>query len=176
LTIYSSVFEKKTQESIDFIEKNPRIENFQDLSQKFALDVLGKTIFDHEFNSLEGSLQTDLEAYHIVLGKILNPYNFLLTILLQKIPILNLIDFDPKFTKGVTDLAQLITNLIEISKKRLMNNEKPKSMLDFMVLSHMTEEMSEEELASNVFIFFLAGKSKFDKIKDMKQQQRHWYF
>jgi len=80
-----------------------------------------------------------------------------INLILQKIPLINKIDFSGELKTGVDNLVGLMEDLIKVSIKRVENNENLTSMLDFMVQSHLNGEMSKDELKSNVFIFFLAG-------------------
>lgn len=130
------------------------VPDFQEITQKLTLDILGKTIFDVDFNSLDGGSQEDLKAYNTFFESLFNVKKALGTLIGYK-----LIPFykNQELEDSVNHLEKLMLNLIEKSKKKIEKNEKMTSMLDFLVLSTLNGEMKKEDLISNVFIFFLAG-------------------
>jgi len=65
--------------------------------------------------------------------------------------------FPQDFVDASIYLQKMIVKLIEISKNKIEKGEKLNSMLDHMIGAYLDKQMSEEELKSNVFIFFVAG-------------------
>jgi cytochrome P450 len=111
-------------------------------------------VFDHEFNSIEGSNQDDLSAYNYVMDSIFNLKHSLFLILTSRF---TFIPFQQRFSKNVDTLMVLVRKLVKNSLKKLDSGEKATSLLDFMIQGWKEGEMTEEQLESNVFIFFLAG-------------------
>eukprot|EP01080_Neovahlkampfia_damariscottae_P008168 gene8168-12628_t len=155
LSIYASQIAEKTNTTMDFISKNLKIYDIHDLLQKMTLDVLGSTIFSHEFNSLKGSLGDDLEAYNEVMGVFLNLKNILYLFVTRGFK--SILPYHSNLTQKSTVLYELMRGLIKESKEKLETGGKPTSMLDFMTEALIEGEMSQEELEANVFIFFVAG-------------------
>jgi cytochrome P450 len=86
--------------------------------------------------------------------------NFFNPFTLLKFLLSNFIPFQPidnEFQSSINHFSELVSKLIEDSKKKIKNNEKLTSILDYMVLSHLNGDINSQELNSNVFIFFLAG-------------------
>ena len=125
--------------------------------KNMTLDVLGKCIFGHEFNSVLDSKQKELIAYHDLIGSLLDMKSTLIIILFSKY----LTKWIP-FLSGLSDKIKIFNSLtedlIEISKEKLKKGEDPEFMLDFMVKSTFEDDlMNQQELKSNIFAFFIAG-------------------
>jgi cytochrome P450 len=136
---------------IDVIEKrNYIVDDITVLTQKLTLDILGKTIFDHEFNSLKGSIQQDLSAYHILMNNMLSLF-YNLFFPLTYIPFL---PHNKRVTGAQKVLDDLCYRLIEESKKKKV----PTSMLDYIVRATEHENgITLKELRDNIVLFFVAG-------------------
>eukprot|EP01080_Neovahlkampfia_damariscottae_P004493 gene4493-7873_t len=155
LSIYAQQIIEKTNISMECIKKESKIADVHDILQQLTLDILGVTIFDHDFDSMRGSLGKDLQAYNEVMSIILNPKNMVYLMFTKYFQDSN--SFQKELSKNAQVLLKLISNLIKESQERLEKGGKATTMLDFMIESHLNEELSEVELISNVFIFFIAG-------------------
>ena len=65
-----------------------------------------------------------------------------------------LFPFYKKIDESMNVLNEMMRRLIKESMEKIKNNGKSTSMLDFMIEAHLEGDMTEEELESNVFIFF----------------------
>eukprot|EP01080_Neovahlkampfia_damariscottae_P006781 gene6781-10945_t len=155
LSIYTEKIVDKTDISMECIKKEPIIPDIHEILQKMTLDVLGVTIFDHEFDSLRGSLGKDLVSYNKVMSILLNPKNMIFLMATKNFQ--EFVSFQKELSENSKNLLILLSKLINESKERLEKGGKSNSMLDFMIDAHLNEELSEVELISNVFIFFIAG-------------------
>jgi hypothetical protein len=76
LSVYFKIQAEKGKLALKMMEKASKdsgiIEDVEFFTQRLTLDILGNAIFGHEFNSLEGSIQEDLNAYQFILEHILN--------------------------------------------------------------------------------------------------------
>eukprot|EP01123_Difflugia_compressa_P005021 TRINITY_DN1655_c0_g2_i1.p1 TRINITY_DN1655_c0_g2~~TRINITY_DN1655_c0_g2_i1.p1 ORF type:complete len:449 (+),score=50.59 TRINITY_DN1655_c0_g2_i1:77-1348(+) len=118
---------------------------------KFTLDVLGLTIFGHDFKSLEGQLEEYYLAYK-------NVFHFTPSrLLLITFPWL-----DNRFSPYSWNLRASVTKLNELFNKVVEeHNKNPTNDM----LTHLLEAskgrsnvtLSEQELRANIFILFLAG-------------------
>eukprot|EP01080_Neovahlkampfia_damariscottae_P008182 gene8182-10_t len=155
LSIYAPKFMEKSKKTIDLIKKNPIVADIHDLLQKMTLDILGSTIFHHEFGSLEGSIQNDLLAYNEAFSAFFNVKTIMYLLFTKRFESFSA--FHQNLTNKSMILVELVKKVIDISKEKLKNGEKPTSMLDFMVVAHEDGELSLEELEANSFAFFIAG-------------------
>eukprot|EP01080_Neovahlkampfia_damariscottae_P005827 gene5827-9650_t len=158
LSLYSNVFIEKSKTVFQLIDskKDGILDNFNQVMKNMTLDVLGKTIFGHEFNSVLDSNQTELLAYHDLVGSLLDMKSAMIIILFSKLK--SCIPFLSKLSKNIRIFDDLTDRLIEISKEKMKKQEESNSMLDFMVKSTFEDEnMTLEELKSNIFAFFVAG-------------------
>jgi len=127
--------------------------------QRLTLDVLGQTIFDFDFGSIQGSIQKELEAYNHLTETIFTFKSAVLGGFYYKF--LPNSEFITSFEKHFKVYNQLIDELIVKAKKRLNSPGNQKlSMLEYLVQANLAEDdskMSDEELRSNIVIFFVAG-------------------
>jgi cytochrome P450 len=156
LEIYTKIFSEKTKLVLDKL-KDREVESVHDFTQKLALDVLGESIFGHDFHSIDGSLQEDLEAYETMMN-LLTPKKIFFQLFFQN---LSFLEFNKNLEKCNKILDKLYVELIQESKKRIIENKgKSLSMLDMMVestLSDTENALSDTEIRDNLSIFFLAG-------------------
>jgi cytochrome P450 len=140
---YSKIFSEKAEITVNKIWDNSKdgiVTNFPDFMQKMTLDILGKTIFDHEFNSLENSNQKYLNAYNSLAETMFNPKEILKVILLGKLKFLPMIGH---LNQSADVLDELVDSLITESKKKIEENRELTTLLDFMVESHFSDEESQ---------------------------------
>jgi cytochrome P450 len=96
-----------------------------------------------------------LGAYNDIMAIFFNIKNMLMLTLTKSFQ--SLIPLHKKLTSRSNELLELVKKFIEYSKEKLKKGEEPTSMLDFMVQSFLEDEISQQELETNVFIFFVAG-------------------
>jgi cytochrome P450 len=155
LSIYYPIFMEKTNIVLNYLKENPLVSDVHDLLQKMALDILGSSVFHHEFNSLDGSNQKDLVSYNNIMDSMLNVKNMAIMVLSKKLHLPY--SKENFYNEHGRTIVLLIEKMIEDSKKKLEFGENPSSLLDFMIQSHLDGNMTKEQLISNTFIFFLAG-------------------
>lgn len=149
---FVDTFVEKSYQVMDLLKRQNQVSDILDITQKMALDVLGKTIFGHDFHALHGSIQKDLQACRDVvegLGKTFYNIFFPLTYL----PFLK---YNTVMKSGIDELERLYNQLIEVSRKKLQSGKPATAMLDFMV-SASEDGITAQELRNNVSVFFVAG-------------------
>lgn len=152
LDLYTKSMMEKTKELLGILEKEGVVENILKHTQNFTLDVLGKTIFNHEFNSMKGKMNNDLKSYNKMIEVIAD----LKTILYLLIPFVK-DKIGKELTESTEHLKKMIEGLIKESREKMQNGEVPSNILDYMVIANEDKQLSDAELISNVFVFFLAG-------------------
>jgi cytochrome P450 len=158
--MYLSAFIEKATMVLANVEKDTKttgiIRDISPYMQQMTLDVLGKTIFGHEFNSLEGSLQSDLVAYNYIIDNAISLYTILVGGISERLQT----PFIKKLNTYIDVLDTLIYKLIENAKKNLKEGNK-KSMLEYLVEANLNgdedEKLTLKEVRDNIMIFFIAG-------------------
>eukprot|EP01080_Neovahlkampfia_damariscottae_P002082 gene2082-1954_t len=157
---YCDVFREKAKVTLQAIEKMGReTDNIRDLTQRLALDVLGKCVFGHEFNSLLGQLDKYMEAYTDLTSNILTPQAALWNNLFSWFPFL---PRNIKTEKNIEIMNELVHKLSNQTREKLKDpNYKRVSMLDNMIDSQSNSDpekaLTDTEIRDNVLAFFLAG-------------------
>jgi cytochrome P450 len=137
-------------------KKDGIMDNMNEMMKDMTLDVLGKCIFGHEFNSVIDHSQKELNAYHNLIESLMDVKSVVAILFLSKFS--SFIPFLSKLSDNIKLFNSLVSNLIEVSKEKLKSGKDPEFMLDFMVKSTFEDEtMNVEELKSNIFAFFVAG-------------------
>ncbi|KAI8328859.1 cytochrome P450 [Choanephora cucurbitarum] len=134
-----------------------------DLFERWTLDAIGITGFDFDFNALGDRNNKWVNYYDSVKGGMSNPFYIFFP------------SFDTKFVRFIKRRKQIHDNLekflanidMMIEQKRKQVHEKAhtvrdedKDLLTLMIESGLSEgedKLSDEELRSNLCIFFLAG-------------------
>lgn len=143
---YEKIFHQKTNIVLKRLqEKEGIISNTTDLTQKMALDILGLSIFGHDFNSLLGSSEKDLEAYNMLMESMNTPSSTFYYLFKDLI-------FpwheNTKLREHLKVFNDLAWKLIEESKNSKSNNI---SMLDMMVASQNRDDgLSDQEIRDNI--------------------------
>jgi hypothetical protein len=88
-----------------------------DLLQKMELDILGSSVFHHEFNSLNGSNQKDLVSYNNIMDSMLNVKNMAIMVLSKKLHLPY--SKENFYNEHGRTIVLLIEKMIEDSKKKL---------------------------------------------------------
>lgn len=151
LSIYVNEMNKKIAQVSQMFEKQSEWDDISKITQNLTLDILGKTIFDFEFQSLEDKLD-DLKYYN----KIIHTLQDLKKIMLLFIPYFSN-SLKKEIVESSNHLIKLFNKLIQQSKDKMKNNFTPTCLLDYMILSNENQQLSDQELLLNVFVFFLAG-------------------
>jgi len=118
------------------------------LMQRFTLDVLGKAVYDYEFNYLDGE------------SDILKSYNFAITetanVLRVILPFYELLPLEStgKFKQATMVLRDLAEQLV--TKSRSKQAEAKNCLLDFMITEEQ-QDFTHEELLANINVLFIAG-------------------
>eukprot|EP01080_Neovahlkampfia_damariscottae_P007311 gene7311-11630_t len=160
LSIYEKCFFKKSQSMMEYFEKNGKIENIGSLMKKMTLDILGITIFEHDFKSVENQGDQEIyQSYNTIVESLLNDYLVISLVFLNSY--LPIAGFHPKVNK-VQKAASVflghIRQLVETSKKKVLEKGEATCLLDFMSRALIEdEEITQEELEINTWVFFLAG-------------------
>eukprot|EP01126_Amoeba_proteus_P007349 TRINITY_DN12646_c0_g1_i3.p1 TRINITY_DN12646_c0_g1~~TRINITY_DN12646_c0_g1_i3.p1 ORF type:complete len:331 (+),score=61.02 TRINITY_DN12646_c0_g1_i3:159-1151(+) len=124
----------------------------QPLMSKFALEVLGESIFHHNFGSLDGTGDEHYKAYEALLQiprKLL--WRFFPS-LMDVLPISSSINF--------TNSRRLLKNLFDKmlnTRKANRNQHTTVDVLDYILDAASDGRLNEEEVYSNFWIFFIAG-------------------
>jgi len=137
-----------TEKAIGLIPEGKDLELIEYLS-RFTLDVLGRTIFNHDFKRLDGENDKYYRAYKTLL--ISNPWHRMLL----KIPggsYLPLQAFKDHF-QGLETMMELFREVVKEHKGKVDH-----SILSNLIHSNeTTEKLSDSELYANIWIFFFAG-------------------
>lgn len=156
---YMNAINEKSNKILNKIEESEDgiIGNISDYMQKMTLDVLGRTIFDFEFNSIDGSIQRELTAYRYLMNNGFTLKTFLFGSIIYDY--FSWTNFVIKFKENLEIFEDLIKRLVEKSKIKIKNGASQNEwcLLDYLVQSNMCEEISDEELKQNIIIFYLAG-------------------
>eukprot|EP01080_Neovahlkampfia_damariscottae_P006141 gene6141-10149_t len=159
---YFKIFSTKTAEVIhQMIKKNRVVDSVHKFTQAMALDILGLAIFGYDFKSISLDDNQNLHSYVYLTDLFSN--------IKKALPALITHNFDSlestkETIKQIEIWEKLRSSLITESKKRIQEkiiDSSSFSMLDMMVESLMEhdedERMTEQEIADNIGIFFLAG-------------------
>jgi cytochrome P450 len=135
-----------TDKAIQLIPNGSDLELI-DFFSRFTLDVLGKTIFNHDFKRLEGENDKYYQAYSSLF--ISNPW---LRHLLNYSwgPYLPIPAFQRHF-QSLEILMQLFRDMVQERKGKMDNSILSK------IISDGPDKLSDEELYANIWIFFFAG-------------------
>jgi cytochrome P450 len=143
LTKYKKIFSDKANVVYDIINKTPNQKDFHDVMQKMTLDILGKSIFDYEFNSLSNSFQKELNSYNNFFNSFTNPKKQIINIIKEKILKMDIKNQDMDF------LSDFFDDFINKSRERMKDNKEPKSVIDYMITSTEYGGLNNEEIKSN---------------------------
>ncbi|KAI8089192.1 cytochrome P450 [Halteromyces radiatus] len=135
-----------------------------DLSERLALDTIGKAGFGFDFHALENRNNQWVNYYNSVKEGMLDPFFLLFPIFDTKL--LNWFPKRRRIHDNLTNFLNMLGTIIE--QKRLLLNqhnhdkvmdEEERDLLSLMIESEQGENatLSNEELRSNLCIFFLAG-------------------
>jgi cytochrome P450 len=155
LTSYYPSFVELTEKAIATLPVNEDTE-ISDFFSRHTLDVLGKTIFNHDFGRIERQDDKYYQAYEKILDTLFHSFwGLLLAVLpqkvLEKVPIRALRDFND----SIDILVQFFGEMIEQHK-----GNKESTVLSKLLTGVESSEgpsLTRTELISNIWIFFVAG-------------------
>jgi cytochrome P450 len=126
-----------------------------DWMHKFTLDVLGDTVFGHDFNSLSGDGEDHFESYNRIIGYFSKPKNLILSLLEMKLGL----KIQYQLYDAVKDLRSMCEGIISEKMEQKRLGAKPtKGHYDIVDMMLDAEpKMDLQALVANIFIFFLAG-------------------
>jgi cytochrome P450 len=143
LTKYNNIFSSKSEIVYDILRSTPKQEDIGDVMQKMTLDILGKSIFDFEFNSLSNKFQKELNSYNNVFKSLTTPSIVMMNMIKENILGMKL------DSKDSDELSDFFDNFINKSREKMKENKEPKSMIDFMLTSNEGGGLTNEEIKSN---------------------------
>jgi len=117
---------------------------------KLTLDLLGQTVFHHDFGLLDGKLSEHYEAYRTIFYSNLSVY----TLLYGFFPFLENFPFigAKKIQSSVDILYSLFSDMISEHKLKPQGD-----ILDHLLQGSESHKLSTKELYSNIWVLFLAG-------------------
>nr|CAG4712036.1 unnamed protein product [Naegleria fowleri] len=180
---FMDVFVEKAQKSVSLLEDMFKEKDMNeltisplDVTTRLALDVLGQTIFDVNFDYLSQIIegpnsqavktqkkQQALEAYHYVMCNLLNPERVILGKAFTSLPL----ERNRKMENAIQTFRSFLDDIIvefrnrkhEQPEESIHRDVKQKTLLELMV-DAVDEEgtaLTNEELKDQCAIFFLAG-------------------
>ncbi|KAI8146534.1 cytochrome P450 [Fennellomyces sp. T-0311] len=156
------VFASVSQKAIDIINLNAATE-VHDLSHRWALDAMGKTIFDFNFDTLGDKQSEWILRFERIVEVVQNPVYFVMPFIERHFkfmfPQLN------KAHQEMTVYANMINDIVRRKREAIMRGETSnipeheKDLLTLMIEASMKgqEYFSDEEFQANIFVFFLVG-------------------
>lgn len=129
-----------------------------DLSRRVTLDALAKIAFDYDFRSIEDPSATFATIYHKVVLGFTDPLYAMLpfldnTTLFRRV----------KTHKATEEFANLLVSIIEAKREKIRLAEESgmgcddDDLLSFLIRASGEESLTDEDLRSNMFVFFVAG-------------------
>jgi len=116
------------------------------------LDILGKTVFNHDFGRLDGKNDKYYQAYKTIMRTTNHPLGLLLRMIpqMEKFPM-----------QWIKDYLNSVDTLVNFFSQMLQEHKDDNSILGNLMmgseLENKDQALSKEELLANVWIFFLAG-------------------
>ncbi len=151
---FAEIFSIKSIQCIELMSKHGLVHPTKVMTD-LTIDILGKTIFDYDFQMLEQNIASNkyVGAYQFVLENMSKPIRVLGGKLYDSLPIRDNKQFDEKMDK----LNELMIEMIHISKSK---NGQGETLLDKMVRSTDVETgkgLTDDQLRANLIILFVAG-------------------
>ena len=125
--------------------------------QKATLDAIGKGGFGFEFRAMREASERseEIQNYENLTKEVANPIHFF-----EKLDKMKFIGrhniLDEYFTRFESFMANLIATNREAKEKEGANWE-PKNILDYLIVSEDTEQLTDKQIARNLNTFFVAG-------------------
>jgi len=157
---YFPTFKDKTDKAISLLYKEALGQEGDVDSQsymfKFALDVLGESIFHYDFQSLEGGGGEHYQAYENILHI---PRNLLWRFFGRYIELFP-VENAKKYHAAQKIMKDLFNKMLEErkAKNKSLTDDAPKAdILDYILAGIQRDTMTEEEVYGNFWILFIAG-------------------
>ncbi|KAI8146535.1 cytochrome P450 [Fennellomyces sp. T-0311] len=156
------VFTTVSQQAIDIIETD-KLTDWYNLSHRWALEVMGKTIFGCSLGTLVDDQSEWVVRFERIAHVVQNPVYFVIPFVER-----NLKSFIPELAKAhqeMTVYADMINEVVRQKRKAMMTQNlndvenQEKDLLTLMIEASMqgNEHFSDEEFQANVFASFLVG-------------------
>ncbi|KAI8887606.1 cytochrome P450 [Backusella circina FSU 941] len=139
--------------------------NISDLVERFTLDAIGKAGFDFDFNALADRNNYWVTTYHAVMQGIFSP-GYAIFPFIEKY-FLWLFPKRKEVHENLNQFLHMVDTIIDEKRKKIQEGknsndvleENEKDLLTLMLENEMKgdDSMTNEELKSNICIFFLAG-------------------
>ncbi|KAI8146533.1 cytochrome P450 [Fennellomyces sp. T-0311] len=158
MNVYATVSEK----AIAWIESDKPMD-VHNLSQRWGLDIMGKTIFGYELNTLDDKQSEWVSRFDRISDVFQTPFYFVLPFVERNFKFLF-----PQLRKAhqeMTVYADMINGMVRQKREAMARGERSsvpdheKDLLTLMIESSMKGQdcLSDEEFQANVFAFFLVG-------------------
>eukprot|EP01102_Stenamoeba_stenopodia_P005084 TRINITY_DN15592_c0_g1_i1.p1 TRINITY_DN15592_c0_g1~~TRINITY_DN15592_c0_g1_i1.p1 ORF type:complete len:496 (+),score=139.14 TRINITY_DN15592_c0_g1_i1:173-1660(+) len=159
---FTNGFIEKIQTFLDIVDKGlkaaeaknePFVFEPNDLLQKMTLDVLGKAVFDYDFNYMQNDKQDEfITAYHHITTQVFSAKFIFMPWLLNS-------GLYKDVEKQMAIFDTFLYKLIDARRKHLSAHpdEEPKDLLGLMLQSAEDEVFTDRQVRDNVFVFFIAG-------------------
>jgi cytochrome P450 len=144
------VIAELSRKTISTIEEN-KDKDISDLFTRFTIDVLGKTIFNYDFNRIDGENNKYYEVYNSIFLWVFSFPGILSVIfpIFQKLPLKTF----SVLKNDVGILIQFFGEMIEEQKK----NPDKRSILSKLLSENEATHFSKDEIISDVWALFFAG-------------------
>ncbi|KAI9345055.1 cytochrome P450 [Pilaira anomala] len=158
------LFGSLTQELFKSMETMDESVNFSDLMERWTLEVIGKAGFGFEFNAIHDRDSEWVTRYNKLSDALRDPLYFLFPVLDAKFRWL--FPQRQKIHQEMKLFSNMLNKIIQHKKEMIKNGVKndvlednERDLLSLMIESGKegNEALSDEELMSNLCIFFLAG-------------------
>ncbi|KAG0173233.1 cytochrome P450-dit2 [Apophysomyces sp. BC1034] len=158
------LFGTLTQNLFKTMDKMDDTVDITDLMERWTLDAIGKAGFAFDFNSIEKPNSQWVTTYNNVMKGHNDPLFNFFPALEQKF--LWLFPSRQKVHRDLTDFNTMLDNVIAHKRQALKDNipnpnlqDNEKDLLTLMIESEINGEgaLSDEELKSNLSVFFVAG-------------------
>jgi len=151
---YYDIFVEFTEKAISKINIEEDLET-TDLLSRFTLDVLGRTVFNHDFGRIDGKNDKYYMAYrkYLETGRSYMLVLFSMFPALENLPIKRVKDYQD----SLDILLQFFQEMIEQHKDTTNDNSILSKMLNSTESPDKKPLLSRAELIANIWLFFVAG-------------------
>ncbi|KAI8146538.1 cytochrome P450 [Fennellomyces sp. T-0311] len=149
------IFGKHSQKMLDLISPSTDI---HELSQRWALDILGESAFGFHFNALNDQTNEWVTRYNFLVSSAQKPLYFMFPSIER-----NFKNWIPERRKVHEELTLFLSKINAIAEQKRLEltdaQDGEKDLLTLMIQAEIEGQgrLSDEELQSNLCVFFLAG-------------------
>ncbi|KAI8143289.1 cytochrome P450 [Fennellomyces sp. T-0311] len=157
------LFGTLTVKMFEYMDSHEGSVDFRDMMERFTLDAIGKAGFGFDFHSLEDKNSEWVLIYNDIITAIQNPVFLLFPLLDTKFRFLfpgrqSKHERLTKFLSMISGVIQSKREVLKESKKlRIKDTEKDLLTLLLEAGKEGGRSLTDEELLSNICVFFLAG-------------------